>query len=262
MDTQTGPEITDIIGRFPYRMALAGGWIDQPFVSRHNPTPPGSMVVVGLEPTCRFMDRCGMGTSTRNIAMKLWDGVLPDRDRAELVRELYAAENAGKAEPSGSQDMAGLIYPGISRLDYDFEHEGGYFPVHTETNTNPEVVQWLESIFYMVPVAPRPPRLQPARREESRSGLDQTPGTNGSGVFRRHRHQGYCCAGRFAERLHDLLGSHSAPYGQAPDHHRRPDGAFTLLPGTLSRRDVFGLWGRIPVCCIRRASARRISHQG
>ncbi len=161
MDTQTGPEITDIIGRFPYRMALAGGWIDQPFVSRHNPTSPGSMVVVGLEPTCRFMDRCGMGTSTRNIAMKLWDSVLPDRDRAELVRELYAAENAGKAEPSGSQDMAGLIYPGISRLDYDFAHEGGYFPVHIETNTNPEVVQWLESIFYMVPVAPRPPGYNP-----------------------------------------------------------------------------------------------------
>jgi len=55
-------EITDIIGGLPYRMAFAGGWIDQPFVSQHNPTPPGSMVVVGLEPTCRFMDRCGIGT--------------------------------------------------------------------------------------------------------------------------------------------------------------------------------------------------------
>ena len=35
-----------VIGAIPYRMALAGGWIDQPFVSRHNPAPPGSMVVV------------------------------------------------------------------------------------------------------------------------------------------------------------------------------------------------------------------------
>jgi hypothetical protein len=29
-------------------MALAGGWIDEPFVSRHNPEPPGFMVVVSL----------------------------------------------------------------------------------------------------------------------------------------------------------------------------------------------------------------------
>ena len=42
----TNADITQVIGAIPYRMALAGGWIDQPFVSRHNPTPPGAMVVV------------------------------------------------------------------------------------------------------------------------------------------------------------------------------------------------------------------------
>jgi hypothetical protein len=52
--------ITDVIGKLPYRMAFAGGWIDQPFVSRHNPSPPGSMVVIAIEPICRFMGRCGM----------------------------------------------------------------------------------------------------------------------------------------------------------------------------------------------------------
>ena len=67
-------ELTDIIGGIPYRMAFAGGWIDQPFVSQLNPAPPGSMVVVALEPTFRFMDRCGMGTSTRKVAMRLWGG--------------------------------------------------------------------------------------------------------------------------------------------------------------------------------------------
>jgi hypothetical protein len=148
--------ITDIIGRIPYRMALAGGWIDQPFVSRLNPTPPGSMVVVALEPTVRFMDRCGMGTSTRRVAAKLWGGVLPDRDPAALVRELYAAENAGQAEPSGSQDMIGLIYGGVNRLDYDFSHEGGYFPAHIQSNNAPLVARWLERVIWMVPVAQRP----------------------------------------------------------------------------------------------------------
>ena len=50
MASKSSPSITDVIGAIPYRMAFAGGWIDQPFVSRHNPSPPGSMVVVGLEP--------------------------------------------------------------------------------------------------------------------------------------------------------------------------------------------------------------------
>ncbi|HOT93317.1 MAG TPA: hypothetical protein PLJ78_16345 [Anaerolineae bacterium] len=153
--------LTDIIGSLPYRMAFAGGWIDQPFVSKHNPSPPGSMVVVALEPTCRFMDRCGMGTSTRNIAMELWGNKLPDGDPEKLMRELYAAENTGKETPSGSQDMAGLVYPGINRLDYDFAYEGGYFPVHVESNNDPDVARWLEGVLHMLPVAQRPPGYSP-----------------------------------------------------------------------------------------------------
>jgi hypothetical protein len=154
-------EITSVIGRFPYRMALAGGWIDQPFLSRHNPTPPGAMVVVSLEPDFPYMDRCGMATSTRNVAMKLWNGVLPDRDPAELVRELYRAENESKAEPSGAQDMAGLIYSGINRLDFDINFQDGYFPAHVESNNDPLVARWLESVIYILPVAPRPEGYSP-----------------------------------------------------------------------------------------------------
>ena len=156
-----GLEITDVIGRMPYRMAFAGGWIDQPFVSKHNPSPPGSMVVVALEPTCPFMDRCGMGTSTRKVATKLWQGRLPDGDPAELVRELYALENKGKPEPSGAQDMAGIIYPGVNRLDFDYADEGGYFPVHVESNNDPGVARWLEGVIHMVPIAQRPPGYNP-----------------------------------------------------------------------------------------------------
>jgi len=154
-------DIASVIGKIPYRMALAGGWIDQPFVSMHNPTPPGSMVVVGLEPTFRFMDRSGMATSTREVARQLWSGVLPDQDPRELVRILYDAENQGKAAPSGSQDMAGLIIPGISRLDYDFTFEGGYFPAHIETNNDPAVVRWLEKVVHVLPIAPRPDHYGP-----------------------------------------------------------------------------------------------------
>jgi hypothetical protein len=152
--------ITNIIGRFPYRMALAGGWIDQPFMSKLNPTPPGSMVVVGLEPTVRFMDRSGMATGTRKVALDLWGG-LPKGSPSRLVKELYEAENRGKTEPSGSQDMIGLIYPGVNRLDFDARHEGGYFPCHIESNHDPAVARWLEEVVHVVPVCPRPPDYGP-----------------------------------------------------------------------------------------------------
>jgi len=161
VESQAAQHLSELIGSIPYRMAFAGGWIDQPYVSRHNPAPPGSMVVVALEPTCRFMDRAGMGTSTRRIAHKLWGGTLPNRPPADLVRELYAAENAGKTEPSGSQDMIGLIYPGVSRLDYSFACEGGIFPAHIETNTDPQVARWLEQVIWMVPICQRPEGYNP-----------------------------------------------------------------------------------------------------
>jgi len=145
----------------PYRLALAGGWIDQPFVSRHNPDPPGSMVVVSLEPRYPFMDRSGFATGTRAIAARLWGETLPDRDPAVLVRELYTEENRGKSEPSGSQDMAGLIYRGISRLDYDFNVEGGVYPARVESNTDPSVAEWLEKMMCLIPVAQRPEGYTP-----------------------------------------------------------------------------------------------------
>lgn len=160
MSNSRKDDITDTIGQMPYRMAFAGGWIDQPFVSKLNPSPPGSMVVVAIKPTMRFMDRCGMATSTRSVALKLW-GKLPDGDPARLVQELYAEENQGQPDPSGSQDMAGLIYPGVNRLDYNFTHEGGYFPVHVESNNDPEVAQWVENIVQMVPIAQRPAGYNP-----------------------------------------------------------------------------------------------------
>jgi hypothetical protein len=160
MDLQEG-DISTLIGKIPYRMALAGGWIDQPFVSKLDPFPPGSMVVVGVEPTFRFMDRSGLATSTRVVARRLWNDTLPDQDPQELVKELYAAENDGKPEPSGSQDMIGLIYPGVNRLDYDFRYERGFFPTHIESNNDPGVAHWLERVIHILPVAQRPNGYNP-----------------------------------------------------------------------------------------------------
>jgi hypothetical protein len=161
MTSPPATDLTRLIGAVPYRMAFAGGWIDQPFVSRLNPAPPGSMVVVQIEPNVRFMDRAGMATGTRYVALRLWKGRLPEREPASLVRELYREENKDKADPSGSQDMIGLIYPGVNRLDYDSRHEGGYFPRHIESNNDPLVARWIENVVHLIPVAPRPEGYSP-----------------------------------------------------------------------------------------------------
>ncbi len=183
MSNSVGLDIGSVISKIPYRMALAGGWIDQPFVSMRNPAPPGSMVVVGLEPAFRFMDRSGMATSTREVARKLWNGVLPETDPRELVRVLYDAENRGKAAPSGSQDMAGLIIPGISRLDYDFACEGGFFPSHIETSNDPAIVSWLENVVHVLPMAPRPEQYSPLEEKHLDKNWVRRLGQSGNDCF-------------------------------------------------------------------------------
>jgi hypothetical protein len=157
----TPAKITDVIGDFPYRIQLAGGWIDQPFVSGRNPDAPGSMVVVSLLPTCHLMDRAGMATGSRKVALRLWNGCFPPGEPAALVERLYEEENRGKTDPSGTQDMIGLIYPGVSRLDYDARHRGGIFPQHIESNNNPAVARWLERVLHLLPVLPRPEGYHP-----------------------------------------------------------------------------------------------------
>jgi hypothetical protein len=153
--------VSRLIGRIPNRLALAGGWIDQPFVSRWNPRPPGSMVVVSLQPDFLPMERSGFAGGTRKIAMELWGGKLPKRPPERLVKELYQAENQGKSEPSGSQDMIGLVYPGISRLDYDFQVHGGVFPAHIDSWCDGPKVRWLEQVLHLFPVEARPEGYNP-----------------------------------------------------------------------------------------------------
>ncbi len=161
MKKKNETHVAKYLGAIPNRLQLAGGWIDQPFVSRLNPKPPGSMVVVQIEPNFRPMIRSGVASSTRVVAMEIWKGKLPNRPPDELVRELYHAENTYKAEPSGSQDMVGMIYPGISRLDYDAAVEGGVFPAHIELCNSPRVARWLEKVLHLIPIESRPEGYNP-----------------------------------------------------------------------------------------------------
>ena len=182
MSSESVAPLTEVIGEIPYRMAFAGGWIDQPFVSKLNPDQSGSMVTVCIHPTFRMMDRCGMSTSTRKVAAELW-GCLPEGDPKQLVRQLYDAENRGQSAPSGSQDMVGLIYPGVSRIDYDYKHEGGYFPVHVESNTDPTIARWIEGAISMVPVCPRPDGYNPLERQNMTSEWVRRLGQSGRDCY-------------------------------------------------------------------------------
>lgn len=143
------------VQQFPYRLALVGGWIDQPWVSQ---IQAGSMVVVQLEPSITFNDRSGMATSTRKTALKLWPDRIPDLPPDQLAKLMFGAENPpGTEYVSGSQDALGLMLPGINRLHYD----GGYWPSKVDSITDRDTCDWLESVLHLVPLSPRPDGYDP-----------------------------------------------------------------------------------------------------
>lgn len=133
----------------PYRLDLAGGWLDQPFVSKHH---PGSVITISLEPTHDFSTRSGMSSSTREKAIALWRTHLPHGDREQQARLLFSAENPpGTVEVSGSQDSIGIVYPGANRLHYN----GGYWPEHIEEEHREDVLRFIEDHLQLVPLGPR-----------------------------------------------------------------------------------------------------------
>jgi cytidyltransferase-like protein len=72
--------------RIPYRIDLAGGWLDQPYVSKFY---PGPVVTISIEPDYKFSDRSGMATSTRKKAIELWHADIPGGDREMLAKILF-----------------------------------------------------------------------------------------------------------------------------------------------------------------------------
>jgi cytidyltransferase-like protein len=143
--------------RFPYRLCLAGGWIDQPWVSK---IYPGSVVVTQIWPTMDFDNRSGLATSSRDIGIRLWGNRYPDGDPLENARLLFGAENPpGREYVSGSQDHLGLLMPGINRLYYN----GGYWPEKIESNISKDICDWLSDVIFMVKLKPRPDGYDPLK---------------------------------------------------------------------------------------------------
>ncbi len=105
------------VQQLPYRIDLAGGWLDQPFVSKHH---PGSVITLSIEPTVEFNERSGMASSTRRTAIDLWGNRLPHDDLEKTTRILFCCDNPpGSDYVSGSQDAIGIVYPGLAKATYD-----------------------------------------------------------------------------------------------------------------------------------------------
>ncbi len=136
----------------PYRVDIAGTWIDQPYVSEHG---AGWALTVSIEPTEEFMERGGMSTSTRNAARKIWPYELPNYNEEMMARLLFCFENDPENEGhiSGAQDAIGICMSGLNRHYY----EGHYWPVKIESCDDEAILDWLENHICLVPMFPRRP---------------------------------------------------------------------------------------------------------
>lgn len=133
----------------PYRIDLAGTWIDQPYVSKFH---PGWAITLSLEPTIEFNERCGMSTSTRNALKKLWPYDLPSMHPEKLAQLTFRYENEpGRKEISGAQDAIGICMPGLVRHYYNND----YWPEKIETCLDDSVLDWLEEHVFLRLLWPR-----------------------------------------------------------------------------------------------------------
>ena len=134
----------------PYRIDLAGGWLDQPYVSKHY---PGPVITVSIEPDHVFNERSGMSTSTRKKAMELWENKIPAGDKIKLAKILFCYENPpGSKYISGSQDSLGIVLPGINYLWYDKQQ---YWPSKIKNIIDAGTIKWLEQRLFLLPLPPR-----------------------------------------------------------------------------------------------------------
>lgn len=141
---------TNVKSNIPYRVDLAGTWIDQPYVSEYH---PGWAITISIEPTQEFMERGGLSTSTRNAARKIWPYELPNYNEEMLARLLFCFENNPESHGhiSGAQDAIGICMSGVARHHYD----NRYWPDKIESVHDEEILSWLENHICLVPMFPR-----------------------------------------------------------------------------------------------------------
>jgi len=146
--------------KIPSRVSIAGGWLDQPYVSMHH---SGPNITISIDPNENFNFRSGMATGTRNCAIKLWGNQLPEGDPIHLAKILFNYENPeGKGEIAGSQDAIGIVLPALKYAYYN----GKPWPETTKLINDEEILSWLENKIYLIPLKPREPEFNPLKRNQ------------------------------------------------------------------------------------------------
>lgn len=135
--------------RIPYRIDLAGGWLDQPYVSKYY---PGAVITINIEPDYEFNYRSGLSTSSRKAAIEMWGNILPTDNLEKLAKMVFYYENKpGTKFISGSQDAIGIVFPGLNKLQYDNE----YWPFHIESVLDDGILDFIEQRLYLIQLFPR-----------------------------------------------------------------------------------------------------------
>eukprot|EP00471_Norrisiella_sphaerica_P007187 CAMPEP_0184478010 /NCGR_PEP_ID=MMETSP0113_2-20130426/131_1 /TAXON_ID=91329 /ORGANISM="Norrisiella sphaerica, Strain BC52" /LENGTH=400 /DNA_ID=CAMNT_0026855641 /DNA_START=202 /DNA_END=1404 /DNA_ORIENTATION=+ len=144
----------------PWRFCFAGGWMDLAWVNEHH---EGCAITINIKfnpKICR--DYCGLATSSRKVAKKLWNGRIPFYLEAEeAAKLLWGAENfdafATRNRPyvAGSQDHCGLMFPGINKLCYK---DGKHWPYKiitlndTQDSKQKAIFKFLEEVLWVVDI--------------------------------------------------------------------------------------------------------------
>jgi galactokinase/mevalonate kinase-like predicted kinase len=119
-----------------------------------NALASGPVITISLEPTHDFNNRSGMSSSTRKAAIELWKTQIPDGNRELLAKTLFCFENPpGTKDVAGSQDAIGVVFPGLNCIKYG--KPGSYWPSRIETILNDDVLAFLESRLWLLPLGER-----------------------------------------------------------------------------------------------------------
>lgn len=133
----------------PYRLDLAGGWLDQPKVSKFY---PGPVITVNIEPDRKYNKRSGLSTSSREAAEEMWGCKLPNDSYEKIAKMIFRYENPpGRKYVSGSQDAIGIVFPGLNLLEYNND----YWPYRIQSVTNDDIIDFVEKNLWFLPLEPR-----------------------------------------------------------------------------------------------------------
>ncbi len=73
-------------------------------------------------------------------------------DPHKLAYMLFCCDNPPDTEEiSGAQDSVGLVFPGLTRSDYN----GVYWPHHIEHMPDESKLRFVEDLLYLIPLGPR-----------------------------------------------------------------------------------------------------------